>query len=53
MATPRLTASVRKRTGKTPMKAHAKFPIGALLYNRNTKVDGVVRRVYQVGGFSM
>jgi hypothetical protein len=50
MAQPRLAASVRDATRKTPMTTHAKFGIGALLHNRNTKEDGLVTRVYQFGG---
>ena len=30
------------------MIAHAKFIIGVLLRNRNTKEDGLVKRVYEV-----
>jgi len=32
------------------MTAHAKFRMGELLHNRNTNEDGLVKRVYQVGG---
>jgi hypothetical protein len=39
--------------GKAQMNPHAKFSIGALLYNRDTKEDGLVKRVYQVGGVVM
>jgi hypothetical protein len=48
MAKPRLAASVRKSIGKTFMATHAKFRIGVLLQNRNTKEDGLVTRVYQL-----
>jgi len=53
MAKPRLAASVRRGIGKTTMNAQAKFSIGVLLHNRNTKEDGLVKRVYQVGGSAM
>jgi hypothetical protein len=39
-------SSVRKRWTKL-MNDHAKFCIGILLHNRNTKEDGLVTRVYQ------
>ena len=52
MAKPRLAASVRRIIEKT-MNAHAKFNIGVLLHNRNTNEDGLVRRVYEVGGAVM
>jgi hypothetical protein len=38
MATPRLAASVRE--GIEGALAHAKFRVGLLLHNRNTKEDG-------------
>jgi hypothetical protein len=53
MAKPRLAASVRRIIGKETMNAHAKFNIGALLHNRNTNEDGLVKRVYEVGGAVM
>ena len=52
MAKPRLAASVRRIVEKT-MNARAKFNIGVLLHNRNTNEDGLVRRVYEVGGAVM
>ncbi len=53
MAKPRLAASVRRDIGKTAMNAQAKFNIGVLLHNRNTNEDGLVKRVYEVGGAVM
>jgi hypothetical protein len=47
MAKPRLAASVREGIAKTSYDFHAKFHIGLLLHNRNTKEDGLVTRVYQ------
>jgi hypothetical protein len=47
MAKPRLAASVRERIAKTSYDFHAKFDIGVLLHNRNTREDGLVTRVYQ------
>jgi|SRR5580704_18951771 hypothetical protein len=47
MAKPRLAASVREGIAKTA--ASGKFPVGALLHNRNTKEDGLVNRAYQLG----
>jgi len=35
------------------MDVQAKFSIGVLRRNRNTKEDGLVKRVYQVGGSVM
>jgi hypothetical protein len=52
MAKPRLAASVRRSIGKA-MDAQAKFNIGVLLHNRNTNEDGLVKRVYEVGGAVM
>jgi hypothetical protein len=52
MAKPRLAASVRRTIGRT-MDAHAKFNVGVLLHNRNTNEDGLVKRVYEVGGAVM
>jgi hypothetical protein len=49
MARPRLAASVREGSGRT-VTARGKFPVGALLHNRNTKEDGLVTKVYQLGG---
>jgi hypothetical protein len=45
MSKPRLAASVREGIGKTATTL-AKFPVGALLHNRNTKEDGLVTRAY-------
>jgi hypothetical protein len=45
MTKPRLAASVRDHIAK-PMAASAKFNIGVKVYNRNTKEDGFVSRVY-------
>jgi len=55
MAKPRLTASVRKYWRENSMSIQARFRLGALLHNRNTKEDGVVTRVYQLfeGGETM
>jgi hypothetical protein len=53
MAKPRLAASVRKAVAKTAINSQAKFSIGTILHNRNTKEDGLVKRVYQVGGSMM
>jgi hypothetical protein len=47
MAKPRLAASVRESIGKDSHGCRAKFCIGVLLHNRNTKEDGLVTRVYQ------
>jgi hypothetical protein len=47
MAEPRLAASVRESIGKDSDACRAKFRIGVLLHNRNTKEDGLVTRVYQ------
>jgi hypothetical protein len=35
------------------MSVHAKFSIGVLVHNRNTNEDGLVKRVYEVGGAVM
>jgi hypothetical protein len=51
MSKPRLATSVREGIGKTAT-TRGKFPVGALLHNRNTKEDGLVRSVYQLGGDS-
>jgi hypothetical protein len=48
MAKPGLAASVRESIGKDSHTCHAKFRIGVLLHNRNTKEDGLVTRVYQL-----
>jgi hypothetical protein len=48
MAKPRLAASVREGIGKTPT-TRGRFGLGALLYNRNTKEDGLVTSAYQHG----
>jgi hypothetical protein len=48
MSKPRLAASVREGIGETET-THGKFPLGALLHNRNTKEDGLVTRAYQLG----
>jgi hypothetical protein len=53
MGKPRLAASVRGIIGKETMDAHAKFNIGVILHNRNTNEDGLVKRVYEVGGAVM
>ena len=50
MAKPRLAASVREGIGKSPMTADAKFRKGELLHNRDTNEDGLVTRVYELGG---
>ena len=50
MSKPRLAASVREGIGKSLMTAHAKFRMGELLHNHNTNEDGLVTRVYEVGG---
>jgi hypothetical protein len=47
MAKPRLAVSVRKGIAETSYDCQAKFHIGVLLHNRNTKEDGLVTRVYQ------
>jgi hypothetical protein len=52
MAKPRLAASVRRNIAQI-MNAHAKFNIGVLLHNRNTNENGLVKRVYEVGGAVM
>ena len=49
-AKPRLAASVRKGIGKTPMNVQAKFSIGILVHNRNTKEDGLVKRAVPLSG---
>jgi hypothetical protein len=50
MAKPRLAVSVRDGVGKAPIKTLARFRIGALLRNRDTKEDGLVKRIYKVSG---
>jgi len=45
--------TVRRIIGKITMNAHAKFNVGVLLHNRNTNEDGLVKRVYEVGGAVM
>jgi hypothetical protein len=47
MSKPRLAASVRE-VGKTETTL-GRFPVGALLHNRNTKEDGLVTSAYQHG----
>jgi hypothetical protein len=37
----------------TTMGVQAKFSIGVLVHNRNTNEDGLVKRVYEVGGAVM
>jgi hypothetical protein len=49
MAKPRLAASVRRGIGNAHTNPPAKFSIGVLLYNRDTKEDGLVKRMYKVG----
>ena len=39
--------------GKTTMGVQAKFSIGVLLHNRNTNENGLVKRVYEIGGAVM
>jgi hypothetical protein len=53
MAKPRLTVSVRNIIEKAHTKTRAKFSVGALLYNRNAKENGLVKRVYQLSGVVM
>jgi hypothetical protein len=45
--------TVRRIIGKITMNAQAKFNIGVLLHSRNTNEDGLVKRVYEVGGAVM
>jgi hypothetical protein len=62
MKTPRKTKSVRVEESKQNTALHkselralttAKFQSGNLLYNRNAKEDGAVRRVYENGSAIM
>jgi hypothetical protein len=48
IAEPRLAASVQKGIRENSY-GHAKFRIGVMLHNRNTKEDGLVTTVYQPG----
>jgi hypothetical protein len=52
MAEPRVIASVRNAS-EPPAAATSPFRPGDLLYNRNTKEDGLVTQVYEKDGVTM
>jgi len=52
MAGPRMTESVRRILAKSA-RANVSFRPNQWVYNRNTKEEGLVRRVYENDGITM